>query len=140
LPNKSNSRTDVLNFAYEDIFIRLIEELNENTLVKNDVLRLYSFRELVEKNLGETFSARLEDWSLRNYSVKKIQKAVRTFLNKRKFCKRKNDVSSFGYFFKIKAGIGKELLQLLFNNTEECMRVIGKNLTEDCAAKTLEKP
>jgi len=128
-----------LNLAYEDIFIRLIEEVNENTLVKGDVIRLLGFRELVEKNLAGEFAVKLKDWCLRNYSAKRIQKSVRVFLNKRKFCKRKNDLGACGYFFKIKAGIGKELLQLLFNNTEECMRVIEKNLTEDCPAKALGK-
>lgn len=119
-----------MNFAYEDIFSKLINEINHSNIIKNNFMRIYNFKELANKSLGDNYSSTVCEWYLRNNSAKKIQKSVRNWISKKKFCIRKKEISGMGYFFKIKAGIGKELIQLMFNNLEESMKTIQKNLND----------
>lgn len=125
------STLELMNLAYEDIFCKLINEINYTNILKNNFMRNYNFKDLAEKCLGEKFNIVVCGWYLRQCSAKKIQKAVRNYISKKKFCNRSKEISGMGYFFKIKAGIGKEMIQLLFNTMEDNMKTIQKSLNDN---------
>ena len=123
------SDNTVMNYAYEEVFGRLVEFINENLYLKNDLTNLQAFKAIIHKSIRqEDYGFYISDYLRKNCAARKIQKMVRSFINRKRFCQRKNDISASGYFQKVKAGIGKELLQLLFNNVEECVKTIDSNV------------